>query len=134
MKFLRQVDPRNGSLISVTEEGANAVPCKFARNIIVPALWRQTVPGAKALMSEGQSSLLPYSGRFSDSQSCFGRSWFAGDLWSRAEARANEDEKISAQIRASLREHIGMDLEPEAVQCFREDLSDKCAEWDLEGL
>lgn len=134
MKFQRKFDPRDGSLISISKEGGDAVACKFARNIIIPALWRQTVAGAKALMSEGQSSLLPHSGCFSDSQSCFGRSWFAEDLWSRAETRPTENDKIGCQIRATLREQIGRDSGPDAVQCFREDLSDKCAEWDLEGL
>lgn len=81
-------------------------------NILVPSLWRHTMVGAKTLMAEGQSSLLPHAGKGVKDQSCFGRTHFCDELSRLAKGRS--DNSISDEF----------------IQEFRR----RCTEWDLEGL
>jgi hypothetical protein len=45
--------------------------------VLIPAVWRQTPGGAKALIAEGRASLLPNN---SKKGSSIGRYWFAQEL------------------------------------------------------
>lgn len=84
-----------------------------SNRILVPALWRRTMTGKKALMADGRSSLLP--NRPADAElliSSFGRSWFARMLL----------EKAKHRWRRSDFDEISRNVENQAVQ------------WDLGGL
>ncbi len=48
-----------------------------------PALWRYTIPGAKALMADGRRALVPHRGTSSAGQSSFGRVWFTEQIGGR---------------------------------------------------
>jgi hypothetical protein len=51
------------------------------RNVVLPALWRYTAGGAKALMAEGCASLVPHSSEVPQTQrSSLGRCFFAHHL------------------------------------------------------
>ena len=119
-----------------TGEAAGSGDQPFARNIVIPSLWRRTMLGAKTLMAEGQSSLLPHGGvgpspspqsaDRSDAQSCLGRTWFGDALWKCAEARLKR-ELIGHYQRKSI---DGTKLLDDFKHSFRQ----RCLEWDLEGL
>jgi hypothetical protein len=81
----------------------------YTKNILVPSVWRHTMVGAKTLMAEGQSSLLPHAGDGIADQSSFGRSYFC--------------DKLSELVP----EHS---VPPQFLKDFRR----RCTEWDLEGL
>lgn len=100
-------------------EGKNA--CR--RNIVIPSLWRRTMVGAKTLMAEGQSSLLPHTGdgsrppKENSDQSCFGRACFSNELMKSARKRLQK-----AIPQKSIRDQ------------FEKAITLRCTEWDLEGL
>jgi hypothetical protein len=87
-------------------------------SILIPALWRRTPEGIKALMSEGLSSLVPNTPpRLSPNQekmesfpSSIGRYWFARELIE----RKNADDR----------------LKPEDMKMVEK----SALEWDLEGV
>lgn len=78
-------------------------------SVLIPALWRQTPSGAKALMAEGRAALLPHNPEGDDpSKSSLGRRWFARKL---LEGRTGKrDDKLH-----------------EAVM-------NRAIEWDMEGI
>jgi len=100
-------------------EGKNAC----ARKIVIPSLWRRTMVGAKTLMAEGQSSLLPHTGdgsrppKENSDQSCFGRACFSNELMKSARKRLQK-----AIPQKSIRDQ------------FEKAITLRCTEWDLEGL
>ena len=118
----------------------------FARNIVIPSLWRRTMLGAKTLMAEGQSSLLPHGGAGavescgppvggqpspspqpedgSDAQSCLGRTWFGDELWKCAESRLKDE----------LSDCCDSSDAAELLDKFHREFRQRCVEWDLEGL
>lgn len=91
--------------------------------ILIPALWRRTTSGAKALMAEGRSSLLPYNPsheqmggnsdeKKSDSQEVdnphtLGRRWFAEELVK----QALNSEELFRQIMARLHKNLQSQIE-----------------------
>jgi hypothetical protein len=104
--------------------------------MVIPALWRRTVNGAKALMAEGQSSLLPHD---SDWQSCFGRLWFAKYLSASAESRTRGELRAHlANISITAQNRGNTVTRRQRIQEMNDELYDlvwrKCTEWDLEGL
>jgi hypothetical protein len=104
---------RRDDSMSSSAEGSDRL---FSKVIVVPAVWRRTVSGAKGLMAEGQSSMIPQAARTGEAQSCFSRTWFAGQLWKEAGGKLKEEAD-------------------EATEHFIHDrLFKKCREWDLEGL
>ena len=129
-------------------QAARTTAQPFARNIVIPSLWRRTMLGAKTLMAEGQSSLLPHGGAGpvsscapaaegkpsasakpqdgSDAQSCLGRTWFGDELWKCAETRLKKE--LSAYCNCKSTQ--GKNLLDEFHRNFRQ----RCVEWDLEGL
>jgi hypothetical protein len=118
----------------------------FVRNIVIPSLWRRTMLGAKTLMAEGQSSLLPHGGAGavescgppvggqpspspqpedgSDAQSCLGRTWFGDELWKCAESRLKDE----------LSDCCDSSDAAELLDKFHREFRQRCVEWDLEGL
>jgi hypothetical protein len=90
----------------------------YARNILIPSLWRHTMVGAKTLMAEGQSSLLPHAGKQSKDQSCFGRTYFCDRLSQLAQDASKRPDASNKPIP------------PQFLKDFRR----RCTEWDLEGL
>jgi hypothetical protein len=131
-----KIEPRSGEVDAQT----------FARNIVIPSLWRHTLLGAKTLMAEGQSSLLPHGGvgaaescvppaqgessasiqpdHDSDAQSCLGRTWFGDELWKCAEAR----------LKRELSGHYDSAAGTNLLDDFKRSFRQRCIEWDLEGL
>ncbi|MGC1159952.1 MAG: ATPase, T2SS/T4P/T4SS family [Acidobacteriaceae bacterium] len=107
-------------------------PHPLVKDVIVPSLWRRTMVGAKSLMSEGQSSLVPHTGTKSsrvphtgtklDEQSCFGRTYFGDALWTPAEERIAEAVSQWPSSKVS------------PAEMFRRRLHELCVQWDLEGL
>jgi hypothetical protein len=82
------------------------------RSVLFPALWRRTVSGANALMSDGLSSILPNNSACPPHHevSSFGRYWFAQRLITSAEQRegAKAIDKIRTDIVAAA---IRLDLQ-----------------------
>ena len=88
--------------------------------ILIPALWRRTPEGVKALMAEGLSSLVPHTARpFSRAErenlpSSIGRYWFARELLKDGNIDGEADKVLSPEIR--------------------EKIKTVALEWDLEGV
>ncbi len=87
--------------------------------LLVPAVWRRTLPGKHALTAEGLSSLLPYKPKDDDGRvGCLGRAWFAGRLED-VDKQKRADEETTEQTRATVAWEVVM---KNAIR------------WDLEGI
>lgn len=105
---------------------------KTSVGILVPALWRRTSEGVKALMSEGLSSLMPNTpGRLplpgtdrpkrkEKHPASIGRYWFAREL-------LNES-RLLPPARLALADHNNQ------VRTKEDEVKTLALEWDLEGI
>ncbi len=111
--------------------------------IVIPALWRRTPTGIKALMAESLSALLPHNPKTGEEThySSIGRLWFARKLINRRIER-EQWQRVFALMYGWLRreppattaESIESLLTDQQKQTLETEVIKNALKWDLEGI
>lgn len=110
---------------ALTQSCSKDVSAQLDKIGCVPSLWRRTETGSKALMAEGQSSMLPHQS--AGNHSSVGRRYFALQLWREAETRSDS---IRLEIRRRCHTHEARLIE----QKLKNQFISTALRWDLAGI